>query len=272
MGEIYLRVIEAHKEKAKIKVACLCEEVMDKLGVCESDVIEIVGKRTASAVVYELKIKPEPEVREKVIGLTELVRSNAGVNIGDIVSVRVPEVKTATLVKLAPRDAPLTVDINFTNFVKRRLMGQPVSEGETVYVPMLKQPIAFKVLAVKPKGVVKIVSNTRLVILEEAFIERRYPVALWVILEPSDKESLAVLNQLKSIIEKYSNVIDKEETLKALLTKLKIKYLGETINIGDEGLIEVFDKKISLKVKYVFPKTGYYVTKDTKFIVSVLYS
>jgi len=272
MGEIYLRVIEAHKEKAKIKVACLCEEVMDKLGVCEGDVIEIVGKRTASAVVHELKVKPEPEVREKVIGLTELVRSNAGVNIGDEVLVRVPEVKAAVIVKLAPLRSGITANEEITSFIKKWLLDYPVCEGEVVYVSLLGRPTAFKVLVTKPKGIVKVVNSTQLILLEKTLAEEAYPEALWVILEPLGDVSYTILNELKSVVEKYSSIISKEETLKVLSDELKIKYLGEPIRIGDEALVEIFDKKVHLKVKYVFPKSGCYVTKNTKFIISALYS
>jgi len=272
MREIRLKVIEAHKEKAEMKVACLCEETMDRLGVDEDDIIEIVGKRTASAIVHRLKVKLEPEVREKVVGLTELVRSNADVNIGDEVLVKVPEVKAAAIVKLASLRSKITTDESLASFVKKRLLNYPVCEGEVVYVSLLGQPTAFKVLATRPKGVVKIVDSTQLILLEKTLVEEAYPEALWVILEPLGNVSCTILSELKSIVEKYSSIISKEETLKVLSDELKTKYLGEPIHIRDEVSLELFDKKVHLKVKYVFPKTGCYVTKNTKFIISALYS
>ncbi len=170
--EVELRVVEAsHRElgRGKVKIDPL---VMAKLGLNVGDVIEIIGKKRAAAVVW---IANPTDRGMNVIRMDGITRRNAQVGIGDKVIIRKADVKPATLVKLAPVSTRLTLDDHFVNWIKKRIMDYPLCEGNIVQIPVLGQPISFIAVSVKPSGVVIVTERTRLIVLERPVDISRIP-------------------------------------------------------------------------------------------------
>ena len=170
--EVELRVVEAsHRElgRGKVKIDPL---VMAKLGLNVGDVIEIIGKKRAAAVVW---IANPTDRGMNVIRMDGITRRNAQVGIGDKVVIRKADVKPATLVKLAPVSTRLTLDDHFVNWIKKRIMDYPLCEGNIVQIPVLGQPISFIAVSVKPSGVVIVTERTRLIVLERPVDISRIP-------------------------------------------------------------------------------------------------
>ena len=172
VDEIELRVAELrHSEAGRGRVR-IDEEAMRKLGLTAGDVVEIEGRKKTVAVVW-------PGYAEDrgtgIIRMDGWTRKNAGVSIGEKVRVRRVEVRTATMVKLAPTSMSLTVDENFVSYVKKRLLDRPLMEGDVVQVPVLGQMIPFTVVTVKPSGPVVIGESTHLIILEKPVEVGRIP-------------------------------------------------------------------------------------------------
>jgi transitional endoplasmic reticulum ATPase len=137
---------------------------MQKLGISAGDVIEIVAKRTTSAIAWPAYSEDQ---NRDIIRIDGFTRKNAGVAINEYVVVRPAKVKTALSITLAPVDMRLNVDEDFTNFVKNRLMERTLVEGDTTLVMMLGHAIPFAVSKTRPHGIVKVTAESRLTILNE---------------------------------------------------------------------------------------------------------
>ena len=164
MSEIQLRVGDARQRDVGRGIARIDQRTMQKLGISAGDVIEIVNKRTTSAIAWPAYSEDQNRDILRIDGFT---RKNAGVAINEYVVVRPAKVKTALSITLAPVDMRLNVDEDFTNFVKNRLMERTLVEGDTTLVMMLGHTIPFTVSKTRPHGIVKVTAETRLTILNE---------------------------------------------------------------------------------------------------------
>ena len=164
MSEIQLRVGDARQRDVGRGIARIDQRTMQKLGISAGDVIEIVNKRTTSAIAWPAYSEDQNRDILRIDGFT---RKNAGVAINEYVVVRPAKVKTALSITLAPVDMRLNVDEDFTNFVKNRLMERTLVEGDTTLVMMLGHAIPFTVSKTRPHGIVKVTAETRLSILNE---------------------------------------------------------------------------------------------------------
>jgi len=164
LSETQLRVGDARQRDVGRGIARIDQRTMQKLGISAGDVIEIVGKRTTSAIAWPAYSEDQNRDLLRIDGFT---RKNAGVAINEYVLVRSAKVKTALSLALAPVDMRLNVDEDFTNFVKNRLMERTLVEGDTTLVMMLGHAIPFTVTKTRPHGIVKVTAETKLTILNE---------------------------------------------------------------------------------------------------------
>jgi transitional endoplasmic reticulum ATPase len=137
---------------------------MQKLGISAGDVIEIVNKRTTSAIAWPAYSEDQ---NRDIIRIDGFTRKNAGAAINEYVVIKPAKVKTALGITLAPVDMRLNVDDDFTNFVRNRLMERTLVEGDTTLVMMLGHAIPFTVSKTRPHGIVKVTAETKLTILNE---------------------------------------------------------------------------------------------------------
>ncbi|MBS7647088.1 MAG: CDC48 family AAA ATPase [Candidatus Bathyarchaeia archaeon] len=164
VSEVQLRVGDARQRDVGRGIARIDQRTMQKLGISAGDVIEIVGKRTTSAIAWPAYSEDQ---NRDIIRIDGFTRKNAGVAINEYVIVRPAKVKEALNVTLAPVDMRLNVDEDFTNFVKNRLMERTLVEGDTTLVMMLGHAIPFIVAKTRPHGIVKVTADTKLTILSE---------------------------------------------------------------------------------------------------------
>jgi transitional endoplasmic reticulum ATPase len=164
MSEVQLRVGDARQRDVGRGIARIDQRTMQKLGISAGDVIEIVNKRTTSAIAWPAYSEDQ---NRDIIRIDGFTRKNSGVAINEYVVVRPAKVKTALALTLAPVDMRLNVDEDFTNFVKNRLMERTLVEGDTTLVMMLGHAIPFTVSKTRPHGIIKVTTETRLTILNE---------------------------------------------------------------------------------------------------------
>ncbi len=164
MSEVQLRVGDARQRDVGRGIARIDQRTMQKLGISAGDVIEIVNKRTTSAIAWPAYSEDQ---NRDIIRIDGYTRKNSGVAINEYVVVRPAKVKTALSLTLAPVDMRLNVDEDFTNFVKNRLMERTLVEGDTTLVMMLGHAIPFTVSKTRPHGIIKVTAETRLAILNE---------------------------------------------------------------------------------------------------------
>ncbi len=164
MSETQLRVGDARQRDVGRGIARIDQRTMQKLTISAGDVIEIVNKRTTSAIAWPAYSEDQ---NRDIIRIDGFTRKNCGVAINEYVVVRPAKVKTALSLTLAPVDMRLNVDEDFTNFVKNRLMERTLVEGDTTLVMMLGHAIPFTVSKTRPHGIIKVTTETRLTILNE---------------------------------------------------------------------------------------------------------
>ncbi|NIP61214.1 MAG: AAA family ATPase, partial [Nitrosopumilaceae archaeon] len=93
---------------------------MDYLKVSPGDIIEVMGSRSSCAVVWPTD---EDEKFPDVIRIDGQTRKNVGASLNDIVKIKKVTTKVAKSVVLMPVNDSVTVDKEFTDFVKNRLKG-----------------------------------------------------------------------------------------------------------------------------------------------------
>jgi transitional endoplasmic reticulum ATPase len=164
MSEVQLRVGDARQRDVGRGIARIDQRTMQKLGISAGDVIEIVNKRTTSAIAWPAYSEDQ---NRDIIRIDGFTRKNSGVAINEYVVIRPAKVKTALAMTLAPVDMRLNVDEDFTNFVKNRLMERTLVEGDTTLVMMLGHAIPFVVSKTRPHGIIKVTAESRLTILNE---------------------------------------------------------------------------------------------------------
>ena len=167
---LHLQVDESKQRDIGKKRARISPDAMDYLHVAPGDVIEIVGKKTSSAIVWPVD---EDEKNPDIINIDGQMRKNVGVSLNDAVQVKKVETKTAKTVVLMPINDVVTVDKEFTDFVKNRLKGLPLSDGDEISVMILGNSMEFKISKIMPKGVVKINRSSNLTILDETPSDRK---------------------------------------------------------------------------------------------------
>jgi len=167
---LHLQVDESKQRDIGKKRARISPDAMDYLHVAPGDVIEIVGKKTSSAIVWPVD---EDEKNPDIINIDGQMRKNVGVSLNDAVQVKKVETKTAKTVILMPINDVVTVDKEFTDFVKNRLKGLPLSAGDEISVMILGNSMEFKISKMMPKGVVKINRSSNLTILDETTSDKK---------------------------------------------------------------------------------------------------
>ncbi len=170
---LQMRIGEAKQRDVGKKRARIGPEAMDFLKVTPGDAIEVTGSRSSCAVVWPVD---EDEKFPDIIRVDGQTRKNVGASLNDIVKIRKIASKIAKTVALTPVNDSVTVDKEFTDFVKNRLKGLPITHGDEISVMILGNSMDFKITKTTPKGVVKIDRSTNLNISTESAVDRKVRV------------------------------------------------------------------------------------------------
>jgi transitional endoplasmic reticulum ATPase len=169
--EATLRVVEALQQDVSYGRARLDGQTRVELNLSPGDIIEIKGHKTTAAVVW--RSHPGDEGKG-IIHVDNLTRKNAGVSIGDKVTIKKAEVKPAKQVTLAPaisQDQQIQFGDGIDALAKRGLLKRPVVQGDIVVVPniaLFGNALPFSIIATNPKGIVLINEETQIKVNEEA--------------------------------------------------------------------------------------------------------
>ncbi len=161
---ITLKVAEARQRdigRQKVRIDGLS---MRQINVTTGDVVEIKGKKSTSAIAWPAY--PEDQ-NAGLIRMDKLLRNNADVGLSEKVTVSKANAKNAKTVTLAPFQTPVAIDYSFENFVKRKLLGYPLTEDDTVLIPILGKSLPFTVTSTTPKGIIRITEDTELKVIDK---------------------------------------------------------------------------------------------------------
>jgi len=168
-----MRIGEAKQRDVGKKRARIGPEAMDFLKVTPGDIIEVMGSRSSCAVVWPVD---EDEKFPDIVRVDGQTRKNVGASLNDIVKIRKVASKIAKIISLTPLNDSVTVDKEFTDFVKNRLKGLPITHGDEISVMILGNSMDFKITKTTPKGVVKIDRTTNLNISTDSAVDRKVRV------------------------------------------------------------------------------------------------
>jgi transitional endoplasmic reticulum ATPase len=144
---------------------------MEHLGIQAGEVVEILGKRITAVTAWPAD---EEEKEIDIIRIDGQTRKNAGAGLNDLLNVKKIDCRQAKSVTLMPLgNSNITVDKEFCDFVKHRLKGYPLNEGDEISVVILGNQMDFNVQRVIPKVISRIEQSTRLNIMAEITSDRK---------------------------------------------------------------------------------------------------
>jgi transitional endoplasmic reticulum ATPase len=161
--EIELKVAEAMQNDVGRGIVRLDSKSRDALGISTGDIVKIVGTRTTGAIVWRAYAEDEGL---GIVRMDGLIRQNAGVSLGDKVKIKKAVVQDAKRVTFAPTQT-IRFSAGFGDFIKRRLLGRPVSAGDRIVVGVLGTTLPFTVGQTTPTGIVRIADYTEMVVREK---------------------------------------------------------------------------------------------------------
>jgi transitional endoplasmic reticulum ATPase len=168
---VILKVESAqHQSEVGLGRARIDTQTRKELSVDMGDFIEIVGKRKTAAKVF--RASNEDEGRG-VISIDGMIRSNAGVSIGEKVTVVKAETQPATKVVVAPKIPPgkrVRFGAGVEDLFKKGLTNRPLVKGDAMIIPniaLMGGFLPFMVISTQPSGVVVVGGHTELVVKTE---------------------------------------------------------------------------------------------------------
>lgn len=191
---IKLKVAEAQQQDVGKEIVRISPANMQKIGVSEGDLVEIIGKGSTAGIA--VKGYSEDEGLD-IVRIDGLMRSNAGIGIGEYVEVRKAEIKEAKKISLAPARKNIRLQAPGDS-LKRMLLNKPVKAGDLISTtvsrsrsPFGSDPLAerffsdtffrdfmeypafglgeirLKVISTSPRGIVKVTENTEVELVPE---------------------------------------------------------------------------------------------------------
>lgn len=166
MGEaktVYLKVAEALSTDVGRGIARLGNKAREELGVSSGDVVKLMGKKTALAIVWPAH---PSDSESDAIRIDGILRQNSGVGLGDKVKVAKGEAKDAKKIVLAPQQ-PVRFHAGFEQYVQKKLVGKPVIKGNVLPIGVFGTPIGLVVSSTMPSGPLMITDRTEIEIRGE---------------------------------------------------------------------------------------------------------
>ncbi|HQA21640.1 MAG TPA: CDC48 family AAA ATPase [Methanomassiliicoccaceae archaeon] len=169
--QVTLKVASAqHQSEVGLGRARIDTETRKALGVDMGDFIEIIGKRRTAAKVFRA---PQEDEGKGLISIDGMIRSNAGVSIGEKVTVMKAETQPATKIVVAPKIPPgkrVRFGQGVEELFKKGLTNRPLVKGDAIIIPniaLMGGFLPFVVVSTVPSGVVVVGSHTDLVVKTE---------------------------------------------------------------------------------------------------------
>jgi transitional endoplasmic reticulum ATPase len=162
----YAEVIvkEAARDDAGRGIARLSIEMMRDLSLVSGDVVEIQGKRKATAIVWP---GFPQDANQGILRIDGTIRSNAGTGVDERVRIRKAEVGAAKKVVIQPTQ-PIRL-VGGEQYLSRVLRGRSVMEGQKLRVDVIGNPITLVIAKVSPKGIAIVTDETQIELKETPY-------------------------------------------------------------------------------------------------------
>ena len=140
------------------------------LNLKPGDIIEISGEQKTAAIVW--RCRPE-DANLGVIRVDGIIRKNAGVSLGDKVTIRKVETQACQKLILSPvmaKQQKVRFGPGIEGFARRGLNKRPVVSGDRIFIPgmtLFAEALPFQIVQTTPKGIVQVLPDTEIIIKEE---------------------------------------------------------------------------------------------------------
>jgi len=146
----------------------------NELNLKPGDIVEISGEQRTAAIVW--RCRPE-DANLGVIRIDGIIRKNAGVSLGDRVTISKVETQPCERLVLSPvmaKQQKVRFGPGIEGFARRGLNKRPVVAGDRIFIPgmtLFAEALPFAIVSTSPKGIVQVLPDTEIVIKEEAVDE-----------------------------------------------------------------------------------------------------
>jgi transitional endoplasmic reticulum ATPase len=176
VDHIQLVVTKAYPTDSGKGIARLDPKTIQSLQISVGDVIILEGKKTTAAKVWRADRQDWDKQMIRIDGFT---RQNAGVGLGEGLTIRKSNSEIATKIVLAPPEGQvIQMEGEASSLVKRQILKRPVMKGDVIPVisttnhPVIGHiktgnTISLIAMEVEPKGVVIILDQTEIELQEK---------------------------------------------------------------------------------------------------------
>lgn len=169
--KIKLRVAEAKYRDVGKRRARIDSLSMAKLAIKPGEIAELIGKRSTPVTVW---LAESQESGREIIRIDGQTRKNVGVGLNDLLTVRKVPSKAAKSVILLPLGHNvMSVDDQFCAFVRNKLTGYPINEGDEISVGVLGNSIDFVIKKIIPRTISRIERSTKVNVVAPTTVDER---------------------------------------------------------------------------------------------------
>jgi transitional endoplasmic reticulum ATPase len=169
--KIKLRVAEAKYRDVGKRRARIDSLSMAKLAIKPGEIAELIGKRSTPVTVW---LAESQENGREIIRIDGQTRKNVGVGLNDMLTVRKVRSKAAKSVFLLPLGHnAMSIDDQFCAFVRNKLAGYPINEGDEISVGILGNSIDFVIKKIIPRTISRIERSTKVNVVAPTTVDER---------------------------------------------------------------------------------------------------
>lgn len=167
-----VHVVEAAEEDIGYGRAGLHVDVQKQLDLTEGDIVKIIGDRVTAAVVCNLTGKDE---KKKYFRIDEITRENAGLSLGDTVSIKKAQVRSAESITLGPvitKNQQIEFGKGIERLLKKGLFHRPILSNDLFVLQgtaIMGNLIRFAVTETNPTGITVVDENTTINVLDQIY-------------------------------------------------------------------------------------------------------
>ncbi len=162
--ELQLRVQDSDPTHVGRNIVTLDRKSKELLGVTSGDIIEIRGSKITAAIIWPARSEDEGK---GIIRMDNFIRHNAGVGLGDSVTVKKAQYREAKEVILAPTEEVRIIASGYSRILKKSFLGRPLCKGDSVWISVFGSGFVYRVLSTRPKGIVKVTDFTQFILKEK---------------------------------------------------------------------------------------------------------
>ncbi len=162
---IDLKVADPDPTHVGRNIVTLDRETKRHLGITSGDIVEIEGpKSKTAAIVWPARAEDEGRL---LIRMDNLIRHNAGVGLGEKVTVKKGTPKEAKKIVMAPTQDVRIIASGYDRILKKTFLGRPLTLGDSVWISVFGTGFVYKIVDTVPRGCVKVTDFTQIVLKEK---------------------------------------------------------------------------------------------------------